>query len=149
MIHLEGMGDGGGMWGADNVKIKPFKESPWCHVEYEEIVNFTLSGIHTSSRVKQKNGYKSVIFKTFSNTKVTEPFFSQSHPWIPIFFFGGGRTDATPVAYGNSQAGVKLELQLPAYTTATATPDLSAICDLHWIFNPLRGQGSNPDPLGY
>ena len=26
---------------------------------------------------------------------------------------------------------VKLELQLPAYSTATATPDLSRICDLH------------------
>ena len=27
--------------------------------------------------------------------------------------------------------GVKFELQLPAYTTATATPDVSHICDLH------------------
>ena len=27
--------------------------------------------------------------------------------------------------------GVELELQLPAYTTATATRDLSCICDLH------------------
>ena len=40
--------------------------------------------------------------------------------------------------------GVELELQqLPSYTTATATPDLSCICDLHhssWqcqILNPL------------
>ena len=39
--------------------------------------------------------------------------------------------------------GVKLELQPLAYTTATAMPDLSHICDLHhslWqhqIFNPL------------
>ena len=39
--------------------------------------------------------------------------------------------------------GVILELQLPAYTTATAMPDLSCICDLHhrsqqrWILNPL------------
>ena len=29
--------------------------------------------------------------------------------------------------------GVKSELQLPAYTTATAIPDLSHICDLHHI----------------
>ena len=42
---------------------------------------------------------------------------------------------------------VELELQLPAYTTATATRDLSHICDLHhssgqpWIFNPLSGAG--------
>ena len=39
--------------------------------------------------------------------------------------------------------GVELELQLPAYTTATVTPDLSHICNLHhslwqcWILNPL------------
>ena len=45
--------------------------------------------------------------------------------------------------------GVKTELQLPAYPTATATSDLSQVCDLHhssWqrqILNPLskaRGQ---------
>ena len=39
--------------------------------------------------------------------------------------------------------GTELDLQLPAYTTATATPDLSHVCDLHhrsWqcqILNPL------------
>ena len=39
--------------------------------------------------------------------------------------------------------GVKSELQLPAYTTATATQDLSHVCDVHgslqqpWILNPL------------
>ena len=39
--------------------------------------------------------------------------------------------------------GVKLELQLPAYTTATAMWDLSYVCDLHhsswtrWIPDPL------------
>ena len=38
--------------------------------------------------------------------------------------------------------GVQLELQLQACTTATATPDLSRICNLHhssqqcWILNP-------------
>ena len=39
--------------------------------------------------------------------------------------------------------GVKSELQVPAYATATAMPDQSHVCDLHhssqqcWIFNPL------------
>ena len=39
--------------------------------------------------------------------------------------------------------GVKLELQLPVYTTATAMPDPSHIFDLgrslwqHWVLNPL------------
>ena len=28
--------------------------------------------------------------------------------------------------------GVELELQLPAYVTATATPDLSLVCNLHY-----------------
>ena len=40
--------------------------------------------------------------------------------------------------------GLQLELQSPAYVTATATPDPSRICDLHHssrqlrILNPLR-----------
>ena len=39
--------------------------------------------------------------------------------------------------------GVESELQLPAYTTATATSDLSHLCKLsctlwqHWILKPL------------
>ena len=39
--------------------------------------------------------------------------------------------------------GVELELQLPAYATATATQDLSRVCDLHhssrqrWTVKPL------------
>ena len=43
--------------------------------------------------------------------------------------------------------GVELELYLPDYTTATATPDLSHVCDLHhssqqcWILNPLSEAG--------
>ena len=49
--------------------------------------------------------------------------------------------------------GVVLELQLPAYTTATATQDPSLICDLHcsswqcWILDLLseaRGPTHNP-----
>ena len=42
-----------------------------------------------------------------------------------------------------SRLRVKLELQLPAYTTATAMQDLSHICDLHHssrqrqILNPV------------
>ena len=37
----------------------------------------------------------------------------------------------TPVAHGRSQIRVKLELRLLAYTSATATRDLSHIHDLH------------------
>ena len=60
---------------------------------------------------------------------------------VIFFFFCFVR--AAPVAYGISQAGVKSELQLPAYTTATAMLGLSCICNLYHssqqcqILNPL------------
>ena len=44
--------------------------------------------------------------------------------------------------------GVQSELQLPAYSTATATPDPCFICNLHhssW----QQGQGLNLHPHGY
>ena len=43
----------------------------------------------------------------------------------------------------SSRPGVESQLQLPAHTTATATPDPSHVCDLHhpsqqhWTLNPL------------
>ena len=46
-----------------------------------------------------------------------------------------------------SRLGAKWELQLPAYTTATAMLDPSHVCDLHhssrqhWILNPLSEAG--------
>ena len=52
--------------------------------------------------------------------------------------------------------GVELELQLPAYTTATATRDLSHICGLQCppaaMQDPLpieQGQASNLHSHGY
>ena len=71
------------------------------------------------------------------------------------------------------QPGVQLELQLPAYTTATETWDPSRICNLHYssqecrilnplnkgkdrthilmdtsqILNPLSHSGNSPKPL--
>ena len=50
---------------------------------------------------------------------------------------------AVPVAYEVPGLGVKFELQLPAYATATAMQGLGRICDLHYsswkfpILNPL------------
>ena len=49
--------------------------------------------------------------------------------------------------------GVESELQLPAYATATAMPDLSHVCNphhssrQHWIINPLSGPGIKPTSL--
>ena len=67
-----------------------------------------------------------------------------------LFFLG-----PDPRHMGFPRLGVELDLQLLAYTTATATWDLSRICDLYhssWsnqILTPLRGQGSNLRPHGY
>ena len=50
---------------------------------------------------------------------------------------------ATPTLMGVPRLGVKVELQLPAYTTATAILDQNRFCNLHhssWqgqILNPL------------
>ena len=58
-----------------------------------------------------------------------------------IFFFVFLGPHMRP--YGSSQASVKSELQLPAYTIATAMPDPSCVCNLHLssqqnqMFNPL------------
>ena len=52
---------------------------------------------------------------------------------------------ATSVAYGSPRLGVKAEVQLLTYTTATQ--DLGNICDVHlsswqpWILNPLSEAG--------
>ena len=68
---------------------------------------------------------------------------------------------AAPTAYGSSRLGVQSELQLPSYTTATATQDLSQVCNLHHssqqhhILNPLseaRGPTRNlvdPSPVHF
>ena len=51
---------------------------------------------------------------------------------------------AAPAGYGGSQAKGQSELQLPVYTTATASRNPSLICDLHhssrpcWILDPVR-----------
>ena len=69
-----------------------------------------------------------------------------------FFFFFLFLLMAAPMAY----RGAESELQLLAYLTATATPDLSCICELHhslWqhgILNTTEwGQGSNPYPHGH
>ena len=60
-----------------------------------------------------------------------------------IFFFFFVFLGPHPRHMEIPRLGVTLELQLPAYTTATSTPDLRHVCDLHhssrqrWILNPL------------
>ena len=63
-----------------------------------------------------------------------------------LLLFLEGRGVLHPLHMYVFTLGVELELQLPTYTTATATQDLSQVCDLchryhsfrqHWILNPL------------
>ena len=65
---------------------------------------------------------------------------------------------AAPVAYEVLRLVVKLELQLPAYASATATPDPSHICNLQSTpqlvptLDPQpteQGQGLNLHPHGH
>ena len=66
--------------------------------------------------------------------------FHQDKLRTPFFFFFFGRTHGIWKFPGYR---FKSELQLPAYTTATATRDLSCVWELHhssqqgWIINPL------------
>ena len=79
------------------------------------------------------------------NTPMASYYLQNKAPILTLwdFFFPFGLFRATPTAYTGSQLGVELELQPRAYTTATAMPDLSCVCDLHhrswqhWILNPL------------
>ena len=48
-----------------------------------------------------------------------------------FFFFFFWSFQGCTAAYGNSHARVESELQPLAYTTATATRDLSCVCDLY------------------
>ena len=51
--------------------------------------------------------------------------------FILFYFFFAFSFRAALKTYGSSQLRGGLELWLPAYTTATATRDLSRVCDLH------------------
>ena len=100
-----------------------------------------------------------VSYRCFTAQKICTPPvhpFLLTNPWQPLifwlsswfchsltvfFFFFLFR--ATPAACGSPRLGVKLELQLLAYPTATATPDPSCIGDLchslqRQILNSLR-----------
>ena len=62
----------------------------------------------------------------FPQVKIGFTFFPPFCLFFPFFFFLGLHLWHIEVPW----LGVKLELQLPTYTTATATRDLSCICDL-------------------
>ena len=70
-----------------------------------------------------------------------------------FFFFVFCLFRASPVAHGGSQARGLIRAVAASLPRATATPDLSCVCDLHhsswqcWILNPLskaRDRTCNP-----
>ena len=73
----------------------------------------------------------SFFFPFFSYTRCSIFFFQLivNHLFPNIFFVCFCLFRAAPTTYGNSQARVELEMQLPAYTTAR--PDPSHVSDLH------------------
>ena len=64
---------------------------------------------------------------------------------VKLIFFSAFFLGLHPLHLEVPRLGVESELQLPAYARATATPDLSHVCDLHHssrqhqILNPLNG----------
>ena len=81
------------------------------------------------------------ISDSFDTTQLYDLHFAVHFFFFLLFFFLG----LNPRHMEILRLGVESELQLPAYTTATATPDLSHGCDLyhssrqHQILNPLSG----------
>ena len=61
---------------------------------------------------------------------------------VPWFFFFFKAVEFHTQGIGSLQARVKSELRLSTYATATATADLSSVCDLHHssrlVLNPLN-----------
>ena len=76
----------------------------------------------------------------YRHTFIQTQYFSLSLSFLNFFLF----LRPHPWHMEVPRLGVKSELQLPAYTTATATPDPRLICSLHHgsqqcqILNPLR-----------
>ena len=79
-------------------------------------------------------------------------FENEGHSLLGIFFFFKGFACGI---WRFPKLGVDSELQLLAYTTATAMPDLSRVCNLYCssqqcrILNPLsEARDMNPHPHG-
>ena len=75
------------------------------------------------------------IYLIISDVKHLFVFFGQLYVFVVIFFFfKGHRCGHMKI----SRLGVKSELQLLAYATATAMPDLSYVCYLYHSLHPRQ-----------
>ena len=113
-----------------------------------EIISW-FSPCNLSSRMNQyfsQMGYGPYFMETNPKGEISGPVLFElteyqegiSHSFLFFCFLGPHLWHV-----GVPRLGAESELPLPAYTTATATPDLSHVCDLqhssqqHWIPNPL------------
>ena len=120
------------------------KENPnrWIFISWVgrfTIVTMVLSSIYRFNIFLSKSQQDFLlILKVIQNMKDLE-LRNQFFLFFFFFFFLGPHQQHMEV----SRPGVKSELQLPVYTTDTATRDLSCICNLclslqqHQILNPL------------
>ena len=90
-----------------------------------------------------KNSFKVEVERHKSNLKNEKLILVQHENVKKIFFFFLVFLQLHPWHMEVPRLGVLSELQLPAYTMATVTPDLSQVCDLHHS----SWQGQFPDPL--
>ena len=117
---------------------------PLFHVIPNTFSSFIIFYLNNSENCQYWYISTACIINTKANTYTSAyiythiyPLYPYTHTYIHFLF------RATPTVYGSSQTRIKSELQLPACTTTTATPDLSCVCNLnhsswqHWIFNPL------------
>ena len=112
------------------------KGSPCCWWERLGLAKPPPSSTWLISQVTPRGAVLCCQTKTFHTDRLLK-FYLFTH--LFSFCFLGPHPQHIKVA----RLGVKSELQLPDYTTATATWDPSCICDLHHS----TGQRQIPDPL--
>ena len=119
-------------------KMVTSEEDGWPKMLDQVYMVITLTAAHTFA-------YEPSVFLPWpqSFSSFQSPCWPLSGWDLPIILFYFFLFRAEPGHMEVPRQGVKLELQLPAYTTATATPNLRLVCTLHhssqqcWIPNPL------------
>ena len=121
------------------------RDSPGSPGWLVHAVGFTLQEICRAGRLGQGTNASSISARRLNSIlqipqAIGKGTGSQSLHFLSVFFcFLGLHLRHMEVP----RLGVQSQLQLPAYTTATATSDPSCVCGLHhslwqhWILNPL------------
>ena len=113
--------------------VSPSLTAPFCFLILSPILSMFVDQ-------ERRNPY---YFLGVYSEPDTKPVLVSSLPFLFFLFVCFCFLGPHPWHMEVSRLGVKSELQLPAYTTATATRDPSHVCDLphnspqHQILNPL------------